>query len=174
MKPRNRNVMVWGCFSASGIEQLAVIDSTMNQHHIKVCLKIILGHLSKIWSWYESGSFNGSWSHSYLQIHQGMTQKGEVGGLWNGLVKAQFWISFQISAPFLQEFEKSNTCKISNIVYLKEFWKKEGSKISTMIMSKINGWYSKCKLEVVFSYLKKSLSTYYIYLWSILIIKMLV
>lgn len=160
MKPRNRNVMVWGCFSASGTEQLAVIDSTMNQHHIKVCLKIILGHLSKIWSWYESGSFNGSWSHSYLQIHQGMTQKGEGGGCGMALSKPSFESHFKSLPLFLQEFEKSNACKISNIVYLKEFWKK-GQKFK-IFMSKINGWYSKCKPEVVFSYIKKAfpLSTF--------------
>lgn len=156
MKPRNRNVMVWGCFSASGTEQLAVIDSTMNQHHIKVCLKIILGHLSKIWSWYESGSFNGSWSHSYLQIHQGMTQKGEGGG--GGEWPCQSPVLNLISnlCPFFcRNLKKVMHAKSQTLCIWRNFERKKGQKFK-IFMSKINGWYSKCKPEVVFSYIKKA------------------
>lgn len=161
MKPRNRNVMVWGCFSASGIEQLAVIDSTMNQHHIKVCLKIILGHLSKIWSWYESGSFNGSWSHSYLQIHQGMTQKGEVGVCGMALSKPSFESHFKSLPPFYRNLKKVMRAKSQTLCIWRNFERKKGQKFK-IFMSKINEWYSKCKPEVVFSYLKKAfpLSTF--------------
>lgn len=54
-------------------------------------------------------------------------EKGGGGGM--ALSKPSFESHFKSLPLFLQEFEKSNACKISNIVYLKEFWKKEGSKI---------------------------------------------
>lgn len=47
------------------------------------------------------------------------------GGGWGGggmaLSKPSFESHFKSLPLFLQEFEKSNACKISNIVYLKEF-----------------------------------------------------
>lgn len=47
--------------------------------------------------------------------------KKEKGGGGMALSKPSFESHFKSLPLFLQEFEKSNACKISNIVYLKEF-----------------------------------------------------
>lgn len=86
------NVIVWGCFAASGTRQLAVIDWLIwFLHHIKECLKIMSGHLSESWSWTRSGPFNKIMIVSTMANPPRNGSKRRNGELWNGVVKAQIW-----------------------------------------------------------------------------------
>ncbi len=137
------SVMVWGCFAASGLGRLAVINGTMNSAVYQKILKDNVRpsvrdlKLKRTWSMIQT----------HQQIHLWMAEEKQNERLWSGLVKVLTWILLRCCGMTLKR--RVHARKPSNVAELQQFCQDEWATIPPQRCNRLIASYRKRLIAVV-------------------------